>query len=675
MSNPFTTVPNHPPVPFLPGTSFHDPRKQAFHKNQTLVYKLDSRYDNMKPEDVSLDADLIDSMTKADYRTHSKPTGMTHFERQNLKESLKNTYRPAQEPAWLKHDNQVLRFYAYFQESIPETNGENYRVRNCIILFYLCDGTLQINEPRIENSGIPQGCFLKRHRVVNENTNNFVGISDFKLGLNIRLYSRAYKLVDCDDFTRWFFESQGKLGDLGSPVETHTDNFFENEVVRRAAFGATKLLPQAVVEAKEYAEIMHGGSRKNRGLKQHLENDRRVLRFNAYWDDKNRYGSRLYYTILYFLSDDTVQILEAPRADCGRDMFPVLLRRMPLRKNPVINAAPGMLEVVPEYYGAEDFVVGRDIRIYSRDIHLYDCDAFTRDFFRTWAGIEQGSEPIPNPPVEVPRLAYPPHTGLGVEEDSIQNVLHLIPQPPKLDTVKLFALSDTLLRFEAVMINGAPKLDDTRRFIIGVRPADDKIGCWELRQRNSGQPEGKFAEVGKKKHPIRSKLAEQAALHTLPWNAPPRSSADPYYRAADFYVGAVITINAAQFRLIRSDEFAAKFMETRGPQEFPVASMHVAARRVQPLMSHLAEKGDATINASSAYQSALSSGLDITEHEIIAICRGGEATCSKIGAVNPNASGDNAHGPTSLEEIQGYVLDIKKVLNLASATLPPPRCN
>ena len=33
-----------------------------------------------------------------------------------------------------------------------------------------------------------------------------------------------------------------------------------------------------------------------------------VLRFYAYWDDTTRYGSRMYFTIHYFLADDTVEI-------------------------------------------------------------------------------------------------------------------------------------------------------------------------------------------------------------------------------------------------------------------------------------------------------------------------------------------------------------------------------
>lgn len=56
---------------------------------------------------------------------------------------------------------QVLRFHAYFQEAVHEKREEQYRIRRCTVYFYLEDDTIQVNESRVENSGIPQGqcCF------------------------------------------------------------------------------------------------------------------------------------------------------------------------------------------------------------------------------------------------------------------------------------------------------------------------------------------------------------------------------------------------------------------------------------------------------------------------------------------------------------------------------------
>lgn len=69
-------------------------------------------------------------------------------------------------PKWLKYDKQVLSFNAYFQEPVVENPNENYRVRKCTVYYYLDDDTLHVLETRVENSGIPQGVFLKRHKVL-----------------------------------------------------------------------------------------------------------------------------------------------------------------------------------------------------------------------------------------------------------------------------------------------------------------------------------------------------------------------------------------------------------------------------------------------------------------------------------------------------------------------------
>jgi len=65
-----------------------------------------------------------------------------------------NDYVPRIQPPWLKYDRKVLRFSAYFQESVTELAIENYRVRPVIIYYYLADSTIHVTEPRVENGGI-----------------------------------------------------------------------------------------------------------------------------------------------------------------------------------------------------------------------------------------------------------------------------------------------------------------------------------------------------------------------------------------------------------------------------------------------------------------------------------------------------------------------------------------
>jgi len=62
----------------------------------------------------------------------------------------------------------VLRFIAYFKEGVVENPTENFRIRPCLIYYYLLDDTIHITEPKVINSGIEQGLFLKRQRVQKE---------------------------------------------------------------------------------------------------------------------------------------------------------------------------------------------------------------------------------------------------------------------------------------------------------------------------------------------------------------------------------------------------------------------------------------------------------------------------------------------------------------------------
>ena len=58
-----------------------------------------------------------------------------------------------------------MRFYGYYQEPVVESRVENFRVRKMVIHHHLDDGTTHITERKIENSGLPQGVFIKRSKI------------------------------------------------------------------------------------------------------------------------------------------------------------------------------------------------------------------------------------------------------------------------------------------------------------------------------------------------------------------------------------------------------------------------------------------------------------------------------------------------------------------------------
>ena len=55
---------------------------------------------------------------------------------------------------------QVLRFNAYFKQTVHESQNEYFRVRPVDIYYYLEDDSIAVIEPHVENCGMPQGIVL-----------------------------------------------------------------------------------------------------------------------------------------------------------------------------------------------------------------------------------------------------------------------------------------------------------------------------------------------------------------------------------------------------------------------------------------------------------------------------------------------------------------------------------
>lgn len=55
----------------------------------------------------------------------------------------------------------MLSFDAYLEDEISDKRQEIFRIRYYKIYFYLEDDTIQVNEPEVINSGLPQGIYLK----------------------------------------------------------------------------------------------------------------------------------------------------------------------------------------------------------------------------------------------------------------------------------------------------------------------------------------------------------------------------------------------------------------------------------------------------------------------------------------------------------------------------------
>merc|ERR1719174_1980959 len=509
-------------------------------------------------------------------------------------ELAQDTMRPTNQPAWLKHDRQALRYYAYFQEAVVENPTENFRIRNVVMTYFLEDGTMQITEPKVENSGIwPQGPFVKRHRIPKDD-GSYYSPTDLKMGTEVTIYSRVFRIVACDQFTKFFYEEGGL--DLGIEEPAPLDNFMETQVYKSETAKQKAGVPLEVMESKEYTELKLGGARKNHKLQQFLQNDRKVLRFYAYWDDTTRYGARQYFVIHYFLSDDTVEINNNYARNSGRHPYPVFFTRGPLELKPTMTHTPGMIKIHSPLLSPLDIKVGTSIPVYGRNFFVYDCDDSTREFMEKFSGEVVAPVHVPDEEKVHLQLLYPPHNGFGGDEDSLGSCLNLRPKPPRKDLVKLMTNSDRTLRYEAIPENKVPE-DAKRKFIIGIFLADDTVAVWEVRQRNSGSVEGKFKERGMTVNPATGKN----------------------FKPSDFFVGGHVTLSAMPFRIVRADEYTLKFMESN-PDLFPQSSIGLLCLKLSPLAEQM--DSSAAMEPEDFRDFVKEKlGIELTEMELVTLLR------------------------------------------------------
>ena len=71
------------------------------------------------------------------------------------------------------------------------------------IFYYLEDDTVSVTEPRVANSGLVQGPFVKRCKLP-------LRLDGIRVGAVVQLGGRAMRVCGIDDFTRSFYEARGE---------------------------------------------------------------------------------------------------------------------------------------------------------------------------------------------------------------------------------------------------------------------------------------------------------------------------------------------------------------------------------------------------------------------------------------------------------------------------------
>lgn len=244
-----------------------------------------------------------------------------------------------------------LRFFAYFQESVSESNLETYRVRFVRIYFYIDDDTIMVEEHKERNSQMDQGVIVKRMLIPLPNQfHETYHFRDINVGQDVDLNGVMYHVFSCDEFTRVFMENQG------------------------VAVGPDEEIPEDLYSMKRKItdrpmRISYTNTDKT-NLKNFLQFDGKVLRFWAIWDDRQHiFGEKRRFVVIYFLVDGRIEVRQILPPNSGRDTYATFLHKTHLKK-------PG----TGEFYSDRDLELGKIIDVFERKFLLYDTDQFTMDF-------------------------------------------------------------------------------------------------------------------------------------------------------------------------------------------------------------------------------------------------------------------------------------------------------
>ncbi|KAJ1460293.1 hypothetical protein M885DRAFT_459085 [Pelagophyceae sp. CCMP2097] len=544
-------------------------------------------------------------------------------------------------PKFLKFDRKVLSFQVYYEEPVAESDLESERVRKCVLYYYLEDDTMQLVEPQQENSGMPQGSFIRRHKIPKA-AGKFFTVDDLFVGAELDIYRKLVKIYDCDAFTRTFLEE--RAGGLASPVSNFGGGFDDDTMGSplTQATAPSFAAPEGEYDArlrqrmqretgadltikrnrrmhpmKEFMEASLGKPQSVADLGAFLAHDREVLRFRCVWDDSARlYGDVMQFKLHYFVADDTIEILQVREKNSGRDASPKLLRRQKL-------PSPG-----GQMYHWRDLNLGDYVEVFSRQLLLVDADGFTRDF------VAQRGAPIGEPVAyerrraadpALTRTAVPPFNGFGSEEDSLRSVYSIRPTKPSRDASGS-SHQGRVMRYSARM-RGARCEDRDRKFTLQFYPIDGTIGVREPPLRNSGHVGGSFLARSRVRKPARMQKNDAApekrsAKESAVWGPAPAVN---YYAASDLFVGAVLEFLGHEFLIEDADEFSLRYMEQVGAPTFALSDFEHVRKTWQAhgaVMAAVDAAGPGPVRGAEHLQALLQAAApDVTLQECITISR------------------------------------------------------
>ncbi|OQV16057.1 EF-hand domain-containing protein 1 [Hypsibius exemplaris] len=423
-------------------------------------------------------------------------------------------------------------------ESTPEKPflKENYRVRKFVLYFYTADDTIKIWENRQLNTGFVQGTYLGRRRYEMPGKESVCyKWFDLNVGLDIDLSGHLFHIYDSDGYTRHYFEYNGSTVKMKEacpedPYLSYCEKMKINDKNRSFSFRQTNEEDQ---------------------LSRFIRTDGQKLCFEVVMDDSVQKAGDIRRMVLrYYIYDATLELVQIPTKNSGYDPASAVIRRQKIPKNFYNDIVLQIGDkTVPQHYTAGDLRLGETLLLFGRKVTICDCDEYTKKWYRDNMQITEFNKvdsatllpqraPLPQPVLPT----WSEGNRQGGYLDSLQNCLHLDPQPVIADSLQRLYYSQECLRYEAKLVTQEPE-EKERRFIINYFVGDSSI---------------KIVEVANPCLNItRSTFLARRQLTKL--NQPNQDNPPVYFSEQDFTIGSVHLMCGRLFEIINCDEHVINF--------------------------------------------------------------------------------------------------------------------
>ncbi|KAI6191484.1 Uncharacterized domain DM10 and Protein of unknown function DUF1126 repeat-containing protein [Aphelenchoides bicaudatus] len=267
-----------------------------------------------------------------------------------------------------------LCFYIYLNESDGE-GGELLKIRPMKLTYHLDDDTISLYEPHSTNSGHIQGRQFSRQRVPRNDRRvgeDFLTYRDFKIGKDLKMFGRNYRIVACDDFTRNFLADRGvEVGAEQTPLDAwNVFKHFRPQQIYREVESPSRFFNEKESDMKSW------------------ENEPQILMFLAAWlDSKNDFHNtkiKRTFRLAACPEDDTTEL--TPGFDYFGNALFLKSSRLPYLTSDRRH----------RYYHVSNFRPGIWINVFKRPMYIYDCEnEATRNYIRQQFGnVSFGECPI-----------------------------------------------------------------------------------------------------------------------------------------------------------------------------------------------------------------------------------------------------------------------------------------